>query len=236
MISNCSKKIKTLPDGFVNLQSVDPRIRISLRYYDTHNFMGRRFAGYHNPNQIIISEKAAIALQCVQEDVEKDGFDLVVYDAYRPQHTVDTFVGWIENEDTNWAKKYYHPRFDIKKAFDLGFIAKRSSHTRGSAVDLTLIEKGKKITPVIPKPRKLLDGFSFYYLDDNTVDMGSSFDFMDEASFHETTLIEDVYLQNRRYLKEKMEKAGFDPYRKEWWHYMLLNEPFPDTYFDFPID
>jgi D-alanyl-D-alanine dipeptidase len=121
-------------------------------------------------------------------------------------------------------------------AFQLGYIAKKSGHTRGSTIDLTLISLGQHVqNPLTPIPRNLTDNFTILYLDDGTVDMGSSFDLFDEASHTNSTLVNETYYERRMMFKDIMEQSGFINYDREWWHYTLENEPFPDTYFDFDI-
>lgn len=222
-----------IPDGFAYLREIDDRICQSVRYAMNDNFMGRPFFDY--APTIIMTEAAALSLRKVQDFVSKDGFDLVVYDAYRPQTTVDTFTPWANDMDDQSMKDCYYPRIDKSEVHALGYIAKRSQHSRGSAVDLTLIRMGDVIKESVPIKRTLTDGTSFTFLDDGTVDMGAHFDLFDEASWHDSPLIQPEYLHWRNYLKHAMVSCGFEPYSKEWWHYSLKNEPYPETYFDFPI-
>ena len=133
-------------------------------------------------------------------------------------------------------KDYYYPRIDKERVFELGYIAERSGHSRGSTVDVTLIPLGQMIKPITPKTRILADGVTIFYLEDGSVDMGTSFDFCDAASHHETDLLEAPYKERREHLKELMIQVGFKPYAKEWWHYTLENEPYPTTYFDFAVE
>jgi D-alanyl-D-alanine dipeptidase len=120
--------------------------------------------------------------------------------------------------------------------FELGYIANKSGHTRGSTIDLTLISLGQHVqNPLTPIQRNLTDNFTIFYLDDGTVDMGSSFDLFDEASHTNSTLVNATYQDTRMMFKDIMEQSGFINYDKEWWHYTLQNEPYPDTYFDFDI-
>lgn len=229
-----------LPEGFVYLRDIDASIQQSIRYASCENFIGRVIPGY-NPDRssIILTKSAAVALQRVQEEVRKDGYNLVVYDAYRPQKAVNEFYAWSQVPEDALRKEQYYPYVDKEKVFELGYIAERSGHTRGSTVDLTLIETGKVVAPV---PSFSLRQFSdvseraIPFLDDNTVDMGSSFDLMDEASHHDSAIIPAQYLRMRNYLKDKMREQGFADYDQEWWHYNLLHEPFPDTYFDFNVE
>ncbi len=224
----------SLLEGFVYLHSIHPDIRISNRYHSQDNFLGRPFPHYFN-NVLILSTQAAKALLHVQETVSKDGFDLVIYDGYRPQTTVNAFVTWAEDITDQTMKTLYYPRVDKEQVFELGYIAKRSSHTRGSTVDLTLIKKNKPLQPTRKMVRQLNDGFAFTYLDDDTVDMHTHVDLFDKASHHDTDLVPEQALKWRNYLRSAMVSVGFTPYKNEWWHYTLAREPFPDTYFDFPV-
>jgi D-alanyl-D-alanine dipeptidase len=225
--------------GFVYLHEIDPTIIASLRYATNENFVGKQIVGYKKP-VVIVTKQAAQALKKVQDEIKKDGYSLVVYDAYRPQRAVDCFVLWAKDAGDQAKKAQYYPRINKADAFDLGYIAKRSGHSRGSTVDLTLIKRGTSIHAVKEKSRKLLDGYRIAFLDDGTVDMGSSFDLFDEASHYENNLIGENFKRLRTYLKSVMEKYGFKNYSDEWWHFTLQNEPFPagkdENYFDFVVE
>ncbi|KKQ33024.1 MAG: D-alanyl-D-alanine dipeptidase [candidate division TM6 bacterium GW2011_GWF2_37_49] len=225
--------------GFVYLSEIDPTIIISPRYSTTENFVGKIVDGYKQP-VIILTKQAAEALKQVQQEVVKDGYNLVVYDAYRPQRAVNHFMLWSTNIADQTKKSYYYPRVDKDKVFELGYVAARSGHSRGSTVDLTIIKLEKSLHPIQEIKRTLLDGFEITLLDDGTVDMGSSFDLFDEASHHQNNLIEEQFKHLRNYLMTAMIKHGFKPYAEEWWHYTLKNEPYPASedisYFDFEIE
>lgn len=225
--------------GFVYLHEIDPTILVSLRYYSNENFVGSHVDGYKK-SVVIMTRQAAEALKKVQDEVIKDGYCLVVYDAYRPQRAVNHFMRWSEDVLNQAKKSHYYPRVNKADVFELGYVAKRSGHSRGSTVDLTIIEIGHELHDIIEKNRTLLDGYSIKYLDDGTVDMGSSFDLFDIASHFENNVVEEKYKALRTYLKAVMEKHGFNNYAEEWWHFTLKNEPFPkyrdDSYFNFPIE
>jgi zinc D-Ala-D-Ala dipeptidase len=224
-----------LPDGFVYLTKVDPTIQICVRYAGRDNFMGRPVVGYDKP-VIILTQAAAEALKSVQEKVRADGYSLVIYDAYRPQKAVDDFILWSGAEQDQVMKRWFYPRVDKENLFDLGYIARKSGHSRGSTVDLTLIKCNKQIQPICFEERLAADGETVLpFLDDGTVDMGSSFDLFDEASHYKNNLINQQQKQRRSYLEEVMNECGFRSYSEEWWHFTLNNEPFPDTYFNFTI-
>ena len=225
--------------GFVYLHEVDPTILVSLRYYTNENFVGKPVYGYEK-KVVIMTQQAAQALQKVQKQVKKDGYCLVVYDAYRPQRAVNHFVQWGENKEDTSKEQHYYPRVAKDEVFTEGYVAKRSGHSRGSTVDLTLIKDGEAVHEIQEQERQLCDGFTIKFLDDGTIDMGSSFDLFDKASHTCNNLIAEEFQQRRNYLKSVMEQHGFINYDCEWWHYSLKNEPFPadqdDSYFDFPIE
>lgn len=225
-----------LPEGFVYLHKIIPNIQISLRYATDENFVGCIVNGYFD-NVSIVTESTGQALKQVQAFAQDKGYELVIYDSYRPQKSVDHFIRWSEDShDPQRTKEHYYPRIRKEDAFQLGYIAKRSGHTRGSTVDLTIIPLGQRvINPPIPKKRILKDNSTILFLDDGTVDMGSSFDLLDEVSHTNSPLISDDEHQRRIMFREMMEQAGFVNYTKEWWHYTLKNEPFLQTYFDFDV-
>lgn len=226
------------PKEFVYLHEIDPTICVSLRYATCENFTGQPVPGYKNP-VALLTKQAAEALKKVQADIKKDGYSLVVYDAYRPQEAVDAFVQWSKTTDQS-KKAYYYPRVDKANIIKLGYVAARSGHSRGSTVDVTLIKTNQKIHEVRSQKRRLLDGSTILFLDDGSVDMGSSFDLFDEASHGNSTLVDKKYQQVRQYLKTALEKHGFKGYAKEWWHFTLANEPFAAdksaSYFNFVLE
>ena len=229
-----------LPKYFVYLHDIDPTICVSLRYASCENFIGKPICGYKKP-VVIVTKQAALALKKVQAEVKKDGYSLVIYDAYRPQQAVNNFIDWSTEIKEQDKKASYYPRIDKKNVFELGYIAAKSGHSRGSTVDLTLIKTEHSLCEIITKKRILLDGFTITFLDDNTIDMGSSFDLLDGASHPENNiLIEEIYKKPRAYLKEVMEKYGFKQSSKEWWHFTLINEPYPadqdSSYFNFLVE
>lgn len=225
--------------GFVYLHEVDPTILVSLRYATYENFVGKPVDGYKKP-VAIMTKQTAEALKKVQEEVKKDGYSLIVYDAYRPQQAVDHFIKWSEDINDQSKKSEYYPRVNKADVFNLGYVAKRSGHSRGSTVDLSLIKDGKLVHEIKERDRKLLDGYTIKILDDGTLDMGSSFDLFDAASHYENSLIKDKFKKLRTYLKNVMEKYGFENYSDEWWHFTLKNEPFPadkdESYFNFVVE
>ena len=225
--------------GFVYLHEIDPTIQVSVRYATNENFVGQPVDGYQEP-VIILTCQTAQALKEVQAEVAKDGYSLLVYDAYRPQSAPDHFMRWSKDQYDQLKKAAYYPRVNKADIFELGYVAKRSGHSRGSTVDLTLIKQGAQIHDVIVSERVLLNDYQVPFLDDGSIDMGSSFDLCDEASHDGSEVIPEEYQKLRRYLKEVMERHGFKNYAKEWWHFTLRNEPFPadqdSSYFNFPVE
>lgn len=233
-LSNSDKG--NLPAGFVYVKDFIEDIQISLRYGSSENFLGQTVRGYRC-NVSILTEAATLALRKAQALAKERGFQLLIYDTYRPQKSVDQFLNWsLDETDPQTKKQFYYPRIAKNRTFELGYIAKRSGHTRGSTVDLTLIRIGQQVKNTIePKQRFLVDYSLIYYLDDGSLDMGSSFDLFDPASHTNSTLVNEIHRQNRFLLRDIMTSAYFTNYENEWWHYTLVDEPFPQTYFDFDI-
>lgn len=206
-----------LPQGFVYLK--DPRILYSMDYSTPYNFVGRTIAGYLAP-VCITTEPVAKALIAIQDTLDKLqlGFHLKIFDAYRPATAVQDFLTWSKNPKDQIMKRDFYPNIEKADLFELKYLALRSSHSRGSAVDLT-------ITQSDPKPPKQF----------KELEMGTPFDFFDEASFTDCQTLSEEAKKNRVFLKELMEKFGLKNYPLEWWHFALEDEPFPDTYFDFPV-
>ena len=203
---------QNLPKGFSYLSDVDSTIQKELRYITSNNFLGTPVDGYEK-DTLIISTKAAEALQKVQSKLKEFGLGLKVFDAYRPQQAVDHFVRWAKVLNDTLTKQQYYPDVAKKNLFKLDYIASRSGHTRGSSVDLTIVD--------------LKTG--------NELDMGSGFDFFGIPSHPSYPKLTSAQRSNRLLLRNLMLEAGFQPYSKEWWHFTLKNEPFPETYFNFPI-
>ena len=198
--------------GFVLLSDYVPSAVQEIRYFTTYNFVGERIDGYEQPIAIASLETAR-ALKSAANELNVRGYRLKVFDAYRPTTAVKHFIFWaIEDEDIR-MKPYFYPRIDKQDSFKLGSIAKQSSHSRGSAVDLTLLD--------MATGREL--------------DMGSPFDLFDERSHPDFAGITDEQASNRALLSGVMERNGFVPYECEWWHFMLGDEPYPETYFSFPV-
>lgn len=225
-----------LPKGFVYLQDVAPSIRQDMRYAGYHNFVGRPVKGYV-ANKCILTKKAALALAKVQAELEKSSLALQVYDCYRPQIAVDDFVAWSKTPNDQLMKTEFYPRVDKSKTFKLGYIASHSGHTRGSTVDLTIVPgrifQQASFSPVQP----LIACYAPYQgrFRDNSIDMGTGFDCLDEYANIKNQNVGIVPQVNRTLLRRLMIANGFKPYDKEWWHFTLRNEPYPKTYFNFPV-
>ncbi|MBX9889994.1 MAG: M15 family metallopeptidase [Amoebophilaceae bacterium] len=226
--------VPNIPADFVYLQDIDSSIIQSSRYNSNNNFMGRQVVGYPR-GKIVAARQAAVQLKEVNKILTEKGYNLVVYDAYRPQRSVDEFLKWSQDPSGQKAKAFYYPTVDKANVFELGYIAKKSGHSRGSTFDLTIIKSGDKVHEIRPVVRKLLNGDEIVFLDDGTVDMGSSFDLFHEVSHYGTTLISVEHQEYRKLLSEAMQACLFRPYEKEWWHYIMVKEPYPDTYFDFVV-
>lgn len=207
-------KEKVIMDSsdFVLLSDHVPGIVQEIRYYSTYNFVGDRIDGYEEP-VAILSKEAARALKSVANEANAMGYRLKIFDAYRPARAVRHFVFWgIEDLDLR-MKPFFYPQLEKQVLFQRGYIAKESSHSRGSTVDLTLLDMGTG----------------------KEVDMGSPFDLFDPISHPDCREVTDEQYDNRMLLQNLMVRAGFEPIDCEWWHFTLRDEPFPDTYFDFPV-
>jgi D-alanyl-D-alanine dipeptidase len=224
-----------MSEPLVKLRDIDASIQISLRYASEDNFLGKIVDGYAPESKLVLSLEAALQIQKIQQKLKIDGFELVVYDAYRPQIAVDDFVAWSEDLCNLKMKDSFYPYIDKAFAFDLGYIARKSGHSRGSTIDLSIIKLGELVHPTAYSTRVLNSGKVIPFLDDGTVDMGSSFDLMDETSFIANDDITPDAMANRAYLQKMMLDHDFRGYSKEWWHFTLNNEPYPDTYFAFPL-
>ena len=201
------------PSGFVVLGEFIPDIIQEIRYYSTYNFVGDRIDGYQQPCALMTIE-AAQALKNVSDYVKKFGYRLKIYDAYRPQMAVDHFVRWAKDPNDKRMKKYFYPKIDKTRLFPEEYIMEKSGHTRGSTVDLTLFDMrtGKE------------------------VDMGGTFDYFGELSHPDYTgKLTKKQIKNRQILRDAMLRHGFKPLASEWWHFTLKDEPYPDTYFTFPV-
>ncbi len=212
MATDFKKEAALNASGFVLLSDYVPAIVQEIRYYSTYNFIGDRIDGYEEPIAFLTKE-AARALKAVSNQAVVMGYRLKIFDAYRPAGAVRHFVLWgIEDLDQR-MKTFFYPDLEKQDLFKEGYIASLSSHSRGSTVDLTLLDMktGKEL------------------------DMGSPFDYFSEISHPDSRAVTEEQFANRMHLQNLMVRNGFEPLDCEWWHFTLKNEPYPDTYFEFPV-
>lgn len=212
MAINYQREAEMDASRFVLLADYVPEIVQEIRYYSTYNFVGDRIDGYEEPCALLTKD-AARALKAVSHKANVMGYRLKIFDAYRPANAVKHFVLWgIEDLDQR-MKPFFYPDLEKQELFQKGYIASQSSHSRGSTVDLTLLDMktGKEL------------------------DMGSPFDYFSKVSHPDYKGITEEQYANRMLLRGLMEKNGFQPIDCEWWHFTLQDEPFPDTYFTFPV-
>ena len=230
-LAGCGQRSEYGRDYFVRIPEAVPDAILEIRYFSTYNFIGERIDGYEAPTALL-TRQAADSLRVVSDELRQLGYRLKIYDAYRPQKAVDHFVRWAGNLGDTLMKACFYPEVDKGVLFEQGFIAEKSGHTRGSTVDLTLFDMatGKE------------------------VDMGATFDWFgpeshpgfggdpetgtysgDCSASPKGRIIDRAQFANRMILRNAMLRHGFKPYDCEWWHFTLADEPFPDTYFSFPV-
>ncbi|MDR2629843.1 MAG: M15 family metallopeptidase [Spirochaetaceae bacterium] len=201
-----------LPEGFVYIDDLIEDCIVDQKYWGTDNFVGCRIDGYERPLVVMTVEAAQGAVKAA-DLLRNRGFLVKFFDAYRPQRAVNHFMRWGADSADIRRKPIHYPFVDKKRVFELGYVAEKSAHTRGTAVDLTLVD--------VKTYQEL--------------NMGTIFDFMDPRSHAVNPDLSPEQKQNRAILREAMENSGFVQYPYEWWHYNLEREPYPDTYFDFPV-
>jgi len=218
LLAKGKKKMSAMIDpndgsGFVVLSDVVPDIIQEIRYFSTYNFMGRRIRGYEQPIALMTKE-AADAVAKANAVFQEKGYVIKVFDTYRPTTAVEFFCEWENDMDDQIMKEAFFPDVDKKTIFEEGFISRRSGHSRGSTIDLTLVDKKTGVE----------------------LDMGGVFDFFGAKSYALYKDITEEQKANRMLLRETMIEAGFRPITSEWWHFVLVDEPYPDTYFSFPVN
>lgn len=225
-----------MPDTFIYIEDITPDVLLDIRYFGEHNFLGTRVEGYLAP-KCILTRQAAGALAGVQKDLAPFSMTLKIYDCYRPQQAVDHFVRWARDINDTKTKKEFYPTVDKRNLFRDGYIAERSSHSRGSTVDLTIVPLSAPIQPPYTEGQSLTECYlpAGVRFADNSLDMGTGFDCFHELSHPENKNLGPQQRSYRLLLKTLMEKHGFRNYDKEWWHFTLVNEPYPETYFNFPV-
>jgi len=216
LLSACTgkKEVRAIAnsDGFVDVKEFIPSVQLDIRYYTADNFVGLRIDGYDAP-KCLLTREAAIALKNVQAELARNGQSLKIFDCYRPKQAVDHFMRWAKDLSDQKMKSKYYPSIDKENLFKNGYIAAKSGHSRGSTLDLTIID-----------------------LESNQeLDMGTGFDFFDTLSHTVNSRIRKSQQDNRIALKSVMERNGFKNLEEEWWHFTLQNEPYPDKYFDFKV-
>lgn len=200
-----------LPQGFVYLDEAVPGTMSDAKYAGADNFIGAPVDGYFVP-RVVGSVELSQALLRVRDAAAAMRLKLLFWDAYRPQRAVDHFIRWSKEPEDGRTKAAHYPRILKTELIPQGYVAEKSGHSRGGTIDLTL-------TTLSGAP----------------LDMGGDFDLMDERSHHDYSGCTAEQTKNRLLLRRLMEQAGFAAYSAEWWHYRLAKEPYPDTYFDFPI-
>jgi D-alanyl-D-alanine dipeptidase len=237
-----------LPEGFVYLSEVDPTIIQEMRYATAYNFVGEQIDGYDEA-ECVLTREAARALAQVQADLRPRRMSLKVYDCYRPQRAVDHFVRWIRlvdrpgyEGDDEAMKEAFFPAVEKRRLFREGYIARRSGHSRGSTVDLTVVRLPHTPRATYPRPPAALPrcdapavGGPGGRLDEGDLDMGTAYDCFTPLSMTDSPAVSDVARSNRRLLRDAMSRRGFRNYPQEWWHFTLRSEPFAGRYFDFAI-
>ena len=206
-------KLSDDASDFVILSEVVPDAILEIRYYSTYNFIGDRIDGYEEPIALL-TEEAAQALGEVSDELKEEGYRLKIYDAYRPQSAVTMFWTWSKDREDTRMKEYFYPEVDKSDLNMYGYVAKHSGHSRGSTVDLTLFDMDTE----------------------KEVDMGSTYDYFGDESHPDYSGITDEQRENRMILRDAMMRHGFKPIATEWWHFTLKDEPYPDTYFTFPVN
>lgn len=212
LVSCGTKRAHDGSENFVAITDVVPDVILEIRYYSTYNFVGERIDGYEQP-VALLTKQAADSLKVVSDELRKHGYRLKIWDSYRPQRAVNHFIRWAEDLNDTAMKRIFYPMVDKSLLFEQNYIMARSGHSRGSTVDLTLVDEqtGKEL------------------------DMGSTFDWFGTESHPDYMDLTSTQLANRLVLRHAMLSHGFKPLDSEWWHFTLADEPFPDTYFDFPV-
>lgn len=225
-----------MPDNFVDIKTVIPSALLDIRYYGDHNFVGARVDGYGAP-KCLITATAAEALAKVQVELQEFSLSLKIYDCYRPQQAVDHFVRWAKDIKDTKTKAEFYPTVDKRNLFRDGYIAEKSGHSRGSTIDLTIVPVPlpAEVKYISGQPLQACYQAAGKRFKDNGIDMGTGFDCFHELSHPGNQKVGRQQRTNRLLLKSLMDKRGFKNYDKEWWHFTLRNEPYPDTYFDFPV-
>ena len=199
---------------FVIINDIIPEIITELRYYSSFNFVGEHIDGYEEPVALMTKEAVENLKNVSKYFNEEKNMTIKIWDSYRPQRAVDHFIKWAKEENDIKMEPYFYPDLTKKEIFEKEFVATKSGHSRGSTLDMTLV----------------------YKINGTNVDFGTGFDYFGEKSFHNYTNLTEFQKENRKLLRTVMEENGFLKLKEEWWHYTLDNEPFPETYFNFPVN
>jgi zinc D-Ala-D-Ala dipeptidase len=228
-----SAAAEAMPKNFVYLADIDPTIQQDMRYAGATNFTGSPVPGYDAPECVLV-RSAAEALKRVQTEVRTKGLTLKVYDCYRPARAVASFVEWAKTPDDPKAKLVYYPNLP-KSALFPDYIATRSGHSRGATMDLTLVPLSPN-EAAAPQSGGACTAPQTGEAPDGSLAMGTTFDCFDAKANTVARGLTEEERANRTTLVEAMQAQGFENYPKEWWHFTLEGEPYPDTIFDFPIE
>jgi D-alanyl-D-alanine dipeptidase len=226
----------TRPNDFINIKSILPQVQLDLRYYSNHNFIGKRITGY-NEHVCLVTKKAAEALIAPEQKLLSMGLTFKVYDCYRPQMAVNEFYTWSQ-EPTNFKmQQEFYASVPKNKLFKEGYIALSSGHSRGSTLDLTIVPVNSSI-PQYNSSTQLSNCVNDVNkrFPDNSLDFGTGYDCFDKKSWISYKNLTPQQLANRLLFLDLMQEAGFKPFPTEWWHFTLIKEPYPNTYFNFPIE
>lgn len=206
-----STKLTFAKEPLVDVKGHIPTIKLDIRYFTDENFVGKKIDAYEAP-KCLLTLDATKALSAVQKELLDKNLSLKVFDCYRPQSAVNHFVRWAKDLNDTKMKAEYYPRVDKRNLFRDGYIASKSGHSRGSTLDVTIVD-----------------------LNSSELDMGTGFDYFDLQSHTENSSISSTSLKNRLFLRDVMNKYGFKNLKEEWWHYSLINEPHPLKYFDIVV-
>lgn len=227
--------VTTRPANFVNAQQVIPQLQTDMRYDSNHNFVGRKIKGYEAP-VCLLTQPAAAALKKVETSLLAMGLTLKVYDCYRPQTAVNDFAEWASEINNTKMRAEFYPTVNKKELFRKGYIAYQSGHSRGSTVDLAIVPLNSTIPAYNPSAKQVAcTAPQQKRFPDNSLDFGTGFDCFSPVSHPSYANLPTQVKKNRLLLRNLMEQAGFEPLNTEWWHFTLTNEPYPNTYFDFPV-
>lgn len=224
-----------LPSGFVDLGVVDPSIRISLKYHSKDNITGRPLKGCRG-NRAIVTLEAAEALRNIQEDLVMHGYSLLVYNAYHPERAYKHIDSWIGGNESIRIKEEYYPNISKADLLRGGYIAAKAAHVRGSTVDVSVISLDKRLkSPCTRHKRSYRGQNDVVFVNDNSLDMGTSFDLFDPLSEYSNELLPEKARKNRKFLRDSMQNHGFIQSGKFWWQFTLVREPYADSKFDFDV-